>query len=34
MIVRPNRVRAPREVYEEKSARWQRRWPALTVVPY
>jgi uncharacterized protein len=34
MVVRPNRVRAPREVYEEKAARWQRRWPALTIVPY
>jgi hypothetical protein len=34
MVVRPNRVRAPREVYEEKAARWQRRWPALTVMPY
>jgi uncharacterized protein len=34
MIVRPNRVRAPREVYEEKAQRWRRRWPALEVVPY
>jgi hypothetical protein len=34
LVVRPNRVRAPREVYEEKAARWARRWPALTVVPY
>jgi hypothetical protein len=34
MVVRPNRVRAPRQVYEEKAARWQRRWPALTVLPY
>jgi hypothetical protein len=34
MTVRPNRVRAPREVYEEKAARWQRRWPALEVLPY
>jgi uncharacterized protein len=34
LVVRPNRVRAPREVYEEKAARWQRRWPALTVLPY
>jgi uncharacterized protein len=34
LVVRPNRVRAPREVYEEKSARWQRQWPALRVVPW
>ena len=34
LVVRPTRVRAPREVYEEKAARWQRRWPALTVLPY
>jgi hypothetical protein len=34
LVVRPNRVLAPREVYEEKSRRWQRRWPALTVLPY
>lgn len=34
LVVRPNRVRAPRAVYEEKSARWQRSWPELTVIPY
>ena len=34
LVVRPNRVRAPREVYEEKASRWARQWPALTIVPY
>jgi hypothetical protein len=34
MVVRPNRVQAPREVYEEKAQRWQAQWPALEIVPY
>ncbi|WP_234036664.1 hypothetical protein [Rhodococcus sp. P-2] len=34
MIVRPNPVLAPREVYEAKAARWRREWPALTVEPW
>ena len=34
MILRPNPVLAPREVYESKAARWQREWPRLTVVPW
>jgi len=32
--VRPNPVLAPREVYQAKTARWQRQWPALTVLPW
>lgn len=34
LVVRSNPVLAPREVYEEKAARWARRWPALRVLPY
>nr|WP_241962427.1 nucleotidyltransferase family protein [Rhodococcus opacus] len=32
MILRPNPVLAPREVYESKAARWQKEGPRLTVV--
>ncbi|MGW4529017.1 nucleotidyltransferase family protein [Amycolatopsis sp. NPDC004378] len=32
MVVRPNPVLAPREVYERKAARWRSRWPELTVL--
>ncbi|WP_206796472.1 nucleotidyltransferase family protein [Amycolatopsis sp. MtRt-6] len=32
MIVRPNPVLAPREVFERKVARWLARWPELTVL--
>ncbi|TQC45822.1 nucleotidyltransferase family protein [Rhodococcus sp. WS4] len=34
MILRPNPVLAPREVYESKATRWQKEWPGLTVVPW
>jgi hypothetical protein len=34
LIVRPNPVLAPREVYETKTARWVHEWPALTVLPW
>jgi hypothetical protein len=34
LIVRPNRVLAPREVYEAKAARWSREWPQLAVLPW
>ncbi|MEU4091628.1 nucleotidyltransferase family protein [Streptomyces sp. NPDC026673] len=34
LVVRPNPVLAPREVYEAKSARWQRQWPELTVLDW
>ena len=34
MVVRPNPVLASREVYEAKTARWQRQWPELTVLPW
>lgn len=34
LVVRPNPVLAPRSVYEAKVARWQRQWPALTVLPW
>ncbi|MEV8456352.1 nucleotidyltransferase family protein [Streptomyces sp. NPDC052095] len=32
LVVRPNPVLAPREVYETKAARWRRQWPELTVL--
>ncbi|MFD8422534.1 nucleotidyltransferase family protein [Streptomyces sp. NPDC059466] len=32
LVVRPNPVLAPREVYETKAARWQQQWPELTVL--
>ncbi|WP_284750739.1 nucleotidyltransferase family protein [Amycolatopsis sp. RTGN1] len=31
LVVRPNPVLAPREVYERKAARWKRQWPELTL---
>ncbi|MFG2793201.1 nucleotidyltransferase family protein [Streptomyces sp. NPDC048419] len=34
LVVRPNPVPAPREVYEAKAARWQRHWPELTVLDW
>jgi hypothetical protein len=34
MVVRPNKAIISRDVYEEKSQRWQRRWPALKVTPW
>jgi uncharacterized protein len=34
LVVRPNPVLAPREVYQAKTARWQRHWPGLTVLPW
>jgi hypothetical protein len=34
LVVRPNPVLAPRQVYEAKTARWQRQWPSLTVLPW
>jgi hypothetical protein len=34
LVVRPNPVLAPREVYEAKTARWRDQWPALTVLPW
>lgn len=33
LVVRPNPILAPREVYQAKTARWQRQWPSLTVLP-
>lgn len=32
LVVRPNPVLAPREVFERKAARWKERWPELTVL--
>ncbi|MFJ8361928.1 nucleotidyltransferase family protein [Streptomyces sp. NPDC093984] len=32
LVVRPNPVLAPREVYEAKTARWRQQWPELTVL--
>src|SRR5437899_2581741 len=34
LLVRPNPVQAPREVYETKTRRWQAQWPELTVLPW
>ncbi|HUQ57404.1 nucleotidyltransferase family protein [Lentzea sp.] len=34
LVVRPNPVLAPREVYETKTRRWSEQWPALTVLPW
>ena len=34
LVVRPNPVLAPREVYEVKTARWCQQWPGLTVLPW
>ncbi|WP_327411916.1 nucleotidyltransferase family protein [Streptomyces sp. NBC_01233] len=34
LVVRPNPVLAPREVYEAKAARWQQLWPELTVLDW
>ncbi len=34
LVVRPNPVLAPREVYQAKTSRWQRQWPSLTVLPW
>jgi uncharacterized protein len=34
LVVRPNPVLAPRHVYQAKTARWQRQWPGLTVLPW
>ncbi|WP_404816148.1 nucleotidyltransferase family protein [Streptomyces thermolineatus] len=34
LVVRPNPVLAPREVYETKVARWRRQWPELTVLDW
>jgi hypothetical protein len=31
LAVRANRVQAPRKVFEDKTARWSRLWPRLTV---
>ncbi|HEX9032844.1 MAG TPA: nucleotidyltransferase family protein, partial [Streptosporangiaceae bacterium] len=34
LVVRPNPVLAPPEVYAAKSARWRRQWPELTVLEW
>jgi hypothetical protein len=34
LVLRPNPVLAPREVYETKAARWKEEWPELTVLPW
>ncbi|MFE7466759.1 nucleotidyltransferase family protein [Streptomyces sp. NPDC057499] len=34
LVVRPNPVLAPREVYETKTTRWQKQWPELTVLDW
>jgi uncharacterized protein len=34
LVVRPNPVLSPRHVYQAKVTRWQRQWPALTVLPW
>ncbi|MGK3204076.1 nucleotidyltransferase family protein [Amycolatopsis sp. MEPSY49] len=32
LVVRPNPVLAPRDVFERKAARWKAQWPELTVL--
>lgn len=34
LVVRPNPVLAPREVYEAKAKRWREQWPELTVLDW
>ncbi|WP_260190505.1 nucleotidyltransferase family protein [Actinophytocola gossypii] len=34
LVVRPNPVLAPRQVYEAKTRRWREQWPQLTVLPW
>jgi hypothetical protein len=34
LVVRPNPVLAPPGVYRAKAERWQRQWPALTILPW
>jgi hypothetical protein len=34
LVVRPNPVLAPRDVYETKTRRWAGQWPELTVLPW
>ncbi|MFE9310183.1 nucleotidyltransferase family protein [Streptomyces sp. NPDC006706] len=34
LVVRPNPVLAPQEVYETKTARWRWQWPELTVLDW
>lgn len=34
LVVRPNPVLAPRDVYETKTRRWLEHWPELTVLPW
>jgi hypothetical protein len=34
LVLRPNPVLAPRDVYETKARRWREAWPELTVLPW
>jgi hypothetical protein len=34
LVVRPNPVLAPQEVYQTKAARWRQQWPELTVLDW
>jgi uncharacterized protein len=34
LVVRPNPVLAPEEIYRVKTARWRSQWPELTVLPW
>jgi hypothetical protein len=34
MVVRPNKARVTRDIYEEKASRWAARWPRLQIVPW
>jgi uncharacterized protein len=34
LIIRPNPILAPREVYEAKTARWREEWSSLTILPW
>ncbi len=34
LIVRPNKRLIPEEVYLKKAAKWKKRWPKLTILPW
>jgi len=34
LVVRPNPVLAPSQVYQAKTARWLSQWPGLTILPW
>ncbi|MDQ2728615.1 MAG: hypothetical protein M3Y91_12310 [Actinomycetota bacterium] len=34
MVARPNKTIVTRDIYEEKTGRWAKRWPQLRVIPW